>query len=363
MFVWHNVVVLYDLGYIVTALDLQCLTIDKNTTKTLQYGLGIHFTLCCIEMWFVVSAAKHPPCFYRLEEQPPCQSHAWEARGRKGCGLLVRGMGVWAGNLMQGSWVHITDLMLQQPSSPIDTTKKAGFHHTARKTKIRQRRRSGIASRLTSRLRDKRIYTLMYLGSCLVLCIIFYPLWIQQCSKSEKPSSHLLTVKSGITRCKIRAEHKPSSLVWAGRSQRRRCLHWENCSAISERSVDAEDLILGLWGRCHPDPLQEQCQTWDISASLTELFHGVLYFSQQNVQCETCHGLKGMMCISLCSSANKPVLKPRVAPLLFRLSKSLLSHITRGVFDTFYNTLEIFALLSGKAGLQILPSLFEINTD
>lgn len=43
MFVWHNVVILYDLGYIVTALDLQCLdlpgtssaTIDKNTIKTL----------------------------------------------------------------------------------------------------------------------------------------------------------------------------------------------------------------------------------------------------------------------------------------------------------------------------------------
>lgn len=31
MFVWHNVVIQYDLGYIVAALDLQCLTIDKNT--------------------------------------------------------------------------------------------------------------------------------------------------------------------------------------------------------------------------------------------------------------------------------------------------------------------------------------------
>lgn len=136
MFVWHNVVILYDLGYIVTALDLQCLTIDKNTIKTLQYGLGIHFTLRCMETWFVVSAAKYPPCFYRLEKQPPPLFHAWKARGRKGWGLLVQWMGVWAGNLIQVSWVSITDLMMQQPSSPVDATNKAGFHHTARKTKI-----------------------------------------------------------------------------------------------------------------------------------------------------------------------------------------------------------------------------------
>lgn len=59
MFVWHNVVILYDLGYIVTALDLQCLTIDKNTTKTLQFELDTNFTLYCIEMWFVVRAASY----------------------------------------------------------------------------------------------------------------------------------------------------------------------------------------------------------------------------------------------------------------------------------------------------------------
>lgn len=158
MFVWHNVVILYDLGYIVTALDLQCLTIDKNTIKTLQYGLGIHFTLCCIETWLVVSAAKHPPCFYMLEKESHhlCLMHG-KARGRKGWCLLMQEMGVWAGNLIQGSRVPITDLMMQQPSSPADAANKARFHHIARKTKIQWRKRSGITSRLTGRLRDKRI--------------------------------------------------------------------------------------------------------------------------------------------------------------------------------------------------------------
>lgn len=74
----------------------------------------------------------------------------------------------------------------------------------------------------------------MYLGSFLVLCSIFYLVWMQQCSKKWKASSHLLTVKSGIMRCKIKAEHKPSFLVWGRHCQRRRCLPRRNNSAFSE---------------------------------------------------------------------------------------------------------------------------------
>lgn len=67
----------------------------------------------------------------------------------------------------------------------------------------------------------------MYLGSSLGLCSIFYLVWMQQCSIKWKAPSHLLTVKSGIMRCKIKAEHKPSLLVWARHCQRRRCLLWK----------------------------------------------------------------------------------------------------------------------------------------
>lgn len=74
----------------------------------------------------------------------------------------------------------------------------------------------------------------MYRGSFLVLCSIFYLVWMQQCSKKWKASSHLLTVKSGIMRCKIKAEHKPSLLVWGRPFQRRRCLPGKNGSALSE---------------------------------------------------------------------------------------------------------------------------------
>lgn len=81
MFVLHNVGILYDVGYIFTARDLQCLTIDKTTIKTLRYGFGIHFTLCCVETWLVVSSTKHPPCFYRLEKQSPSLFNAWKSKG------------------------------------------------------------------------------------------------------------------------------------------------------------------------------------------------------------------------------------------------------------------------------------------
>lgn len=89
----------------------------------------------------------------------------------------------------------------------------------------------------------------MYLGSFLVLCSIFCLVWMQQCSKKWKASSHLLTVKSGIMRCKIKAEHEPSLLVWARHCQKRRCLPRENGSALSEAPC-AKGLVLGLCRSC-----------------------------------------------------------------------------------------------------------------
>lgn len=93
MFVWDNVVILYDLGYIVTALDLQCLTIGKDPVKRLQFGLGIHLPLRCMETRLLGSSDKHPPCFYRLQKQPPPLFHACKSKGQEGLVFAYAGNG------------------------------------------------------------------------------------------------------------------------------------------------------------------------------------------------------------------------------------------------------------------------------
>lgn len=131
MFVWHSVVILYDLGYIVTVLDLQWLTIDKNTIKALQCGLGTHFTLCCVEMWLIVSAANHPHSLYKQEGRRKsfhlCLMHG-RARGQKDW-LLVQETSVWAEKWFQGSWIPFADLIIWQTSSSADAANEPGLHH------------------------------------------------------------------------------------------------------------------------------------------------------------------------------------------------------------------------------------------
>lgn len=48
----------------------------------------------------------------------------------------MQGMGVYAGSLIQGSQVFITDLGMRQPFFPTDAADKAQFCQGARKTKV-----------------------------------------------------------------------------------------------------------------------------------------------------------------------------------------------------------------------------------
>lgn len=238
--------------------------------------------------------------------------------------------------------------------------------------------------------------TLMYLGSCVVSCSIFYPIWILQCSRKWKASSHLLTVKSGITRCRIKAEHKPSLVVRARCCQKRRNLHWVNCSAVSEcclRKGLGPGLVRKtlLWSTAGAGPdLGQFC--------LTVHLRSVLRFLQQNTQWETTyHGLKGMMGISFwfCREPERckigdswrymnwtrwghPLMT--ILPEQFRfcqvacpktsVSTSAFQTVRisavpgyKGLFDTLYNTLEILHCCQARRGLHVLHSASESNTD
>lgn len=127
----------------------------------------------------------------------------------------------------------------------------------------------------------------MYLGSSLGLCSIFYLVWMQQCSKKWKAPSHLLTVKSGIMRCKIKAEHKPSLLVWARHCQRRRCLLGKMAQPFLRLPVQRAGP--GLVQKLLPWSMVGAGPNLGISASLTVHFWGVLWFSQQNSLCRIQH--------------------------------------------------------------------------
>lgn len=76
-------VILYDLGYIVTALDLRWVTIDINTIIALQCGEDIHFCLCWVAVWLGVGAARHPPGFYSQQTWASSYSNKYKKQYRR----------------------------------------------------------------------------------------------------------------------------------------------------------------------------------------------------------------------------------------------------------------------------------------